>query len=98
MRLVREAETPVREFVVSAEAIYDIDATGVAILEPLLDDLDKLGVGLRFARVRTSVRDLVARTGLEARIGAENFHLTVVEAGRAFAARHGGPGLSGEEP
>lgn len=97
LRLVHEAETPVREFVVSAEAIYDIDTTGIAMLERLLDDLDASGVRLLFARVRTSVRDLMARTGLEERIGVENFHLTVVEAGRAYAARHGGPAIAEED-
>jgi SulP family sulfate permease len=96
--LVREAETPVREFVVSAEAIYDIDTTGITMLGRLLDDLDEAGVRLTFARVRTNVRRLMARTGLEERIGADNFYLTVVEAGRAYASRHRGPGIAEEEP
>ena len=63
-RLVAEAGHPVRSVVVNAEAVYDVDTTGLAVL----------------ARVRTSVRDLMRRTGLEDRIGAQNFHLTVAEA------------------
>jgi hypothetical protein len=31
----------VREFIVSAEAIHDIDTTGIAMLERLLDDFDR---------------------------------------------------------
>ena len=98
LQLTRRAESPVREFIVDAEAIYDIDTTGIAMLEQLLDDLDKDAVRLTFARVRTDVRDLMARTGLEDRIGTENFFLTVVEAGRAFARRHGGVEIDDDDP
>ena len=69
-RLVAEAGHPVRSVVVNAEAVYDVDTTGLAVL----------------ARVRTSVRDLMRRTGLEDRIGGQNFHLTVA---RPSARRRG---------
>ncbi len=52
-----------------------------------VDDLD---ARLLFARVRTSVPTLLEQTGSEQRIGSDNnFFLTVVESGRAFASRHG---------
>jgi SulP family sulfate permease len=84
-RLVTEARHPVRSVVVNAEAVYDIDTTGLAVLGRLLDDLTDAGAALVLARVRTSVRDLMRRTGLEERIGAQNFHLTVAAAVAAQA-------------
>lgn len=84
LRLVHEAKDPVRMFVVDAEAVYDIDTTGVRMLARLLDDLEPAGVRLAMARVRTSVRDMLRRTGLEDRIGSDNFYLTVVQAATAF--------------
>jgi SulP family sulfate permease len=94
LRLVREAKAPVRTFVVDAEAIYDVDTTGVRMLSRLLDDLEPSGVRFAMARVRTSVRDMLRRTGLEERIGSDGFYLTVVEAATAFDAdRPTNPGM-----
>lgn len=90
-RLVADAEHPLRSVVVNAEAVYDIDTTGLATLDRLLDDLSDAGAALVLARVRTSVRDLMRRTGLEERIGEQNFHLTVADAVGAQAAPTGGP-------
>jgi sulfate permease, SulP family len=94
LRLVHEAKAPVRTFVVNAEAIYDVDTTGVRMLSRLLDDLEPSGVRFAMARVRTSVRDMLRRTGLEERIGPDGFYLTVVEAATAFDAdRPSNPGM-----
>jgi hypothetical protein len=41
--------------------------------------------------VRTSVRDLMRRVGLEERIGEQNFHLTVADAVSAQRTPTGGP-------
>jgi sulfate permease, SulP family len=57
----------------------------LSVLGRLLDDLTDAGAALVLARVRTSVRDLMRRTGLEERIGAQNFHLTVAAAVAAQA-------------
>ena len=93
-RLVAEAGHPVRSVVVNAEAIYDVDTTGLAVLSRLLDDLTDVGAVLVLARVRASVRDLMRRTGLEERIGAENFHLTVAAAVAAPTAPSAGGGAA----
>jgi SulP family sulfate permease len=73
----------VRRVVVNAQAIYDIDTTGLATLSRLLDDLAETETTLVLARVRTSVREYMRRTGLEERIGPDNFYLTVADAVRA---------------
>jgi SulP family sulfate permease len=90
--LVAEAEHPVRVVIVNAEAIYDIDTTGLAVLGRLLDDLSDAGVTLVLARVRTSARELMRRVGLEERIGPQNFYLTVADAVGAQTIPTGGPG------
>jgi SulP family sulfate permease len=46
LRLVRESEDGVREVIVNAEAIYDVDTTGLASLERVAVELRNRGVPL----------------------------------------------------
>ncbi len=87
--LVRDAKVPVREVIVNAEGINDLDTTGIQMFERLLDDLEDQDVHLSWARVRTPLRNLMRSTGLEQRIGAGNFHLRVEDAVAAFSRRRG---------
>ncbi|HEV8372127.1 MAG TPA: sulfate permease [Actinomycetota bacterium] len=87
--LMRDAKVPVREVIVNAEGINDLDTTGIQMLERLLDDLEDQDVHLSWARVRTPLRNLMRSTGLEQRIGAGNFHLRVEDAVAAFSRRRG---------
>jgi SulP family sulfate permease len=75
--LVRSAPDPVRAVILNMEAVTDLDTTGAQVMERLLDDLGSMGVRLSLARVRTHVREMLARTGLEEKIAAENIHPTV---------------------
>jgi SulP family sulfate permease len=95
-KLVTEAQHPVRQVVVSAEGITDMDVTGAEILGRLLDDLDVLGVEFRMARVRTKMRSTLRALGLEERIGQSNFFMTVSDAASAFSGRRGD--ATGEAP
>jgi sulfate permease, SulP family len=90
LRLVHEAATPVRQVIVNAEAIYDIDTTGIRMLERLHDELAAESVRLGFARLKTRPRSLMRATGLEERIGIENFWLRVEDAASAFDAEQAG--------
>jgi SulP family sulfate permease len=87
LRLVEESEDGVREVIVNAEAIYDVDTTGLASLERVTRELRDRGVRLSMARVRTPSRHLMRRSGIESEIGAENFHLRVTEAVTAHQSR-----------
>ncbi len=78
--LVRDADAPVHDVLVNAEAITDLDTTGVEVLFRLLDDLNAAGVTLSFARVRSAVRDMMQRTGLEEKIGVDRIYLQVDQA------------------
>jgi sulfate permease, SulP family len=87
LRLVRESEDGVREVIVNAEAIYDVDTTGLASLERVALELRNRGVLLSMARVRTPLRLLMRRTGIESEIGAENFYSRVIDAVTAHQTR-----------
>jgi sulfate permease, SulP family len=97
LRLATESEDGVREIIVNAEAIYDVDTTGLASLERVTRELRDRGVRLSMARVRTSLRRLMRRTGVESAIGEENFHLRVADAVTAYEARSNNAGGNDRE-
>ncbi|MFI0366939.1 SulP family inorganic anion transporter [Actinomadura sp. 1N219] len=79
-RLTGEADPPARLVVVNAEAMYDMDTTGVQTLHRVLDDLEARGTRLALARVRAPVRELLRATGLEERIGRDRMYHRVADA------------------
>jgi SulP family sulfate permease len=85
--LVAAGDPRVRDVLVNAEAITDLDTTGVDVLSRLLEDLSAVDVTLSFARVRSPVREMMRRTGLEEKIGGERFFLQVDEAVTAVQNR-----------
>ena len=87
LELIDDALEPTRQVIVNADAIYDIDTTGLEMLERLHDDLEARSVRLVFARVKTRTRKLMRRTGLEERLGEDSFSLRVEDAVNAYAAR-----------
>jgi sulfate permease, SulP family len=96
LRLATEPEDGVREIIVNAEAIYDVDTTGLASLERVTRELRDRGVRLSMARVRTSLRRLMRRTGIESAIGEENFYQRVDDAVIAYGARSNNGGSDRE--
>ncbi|MGB0113169.1 MAG: sulfate permease [Ilumatobacteraceae bacterium] len=69
------------------ESVHDVDATGVQVLNELLDDLDRRGVGLELARVRTEIRRDLAVGGIEDRLAGDGIHLEVDDAVSAYLER-----------
>ncbi|MEV4224512.1 SulP family inorganic anion transporter [Nonomuraea sp. NPDC049725] len=86
-RLIADAEPPLREIVIDAEAVYDLDTTGVEALHRVADDCDRAGVRLSFARTRVPVRTLMRETGLDERV---RFFHRVADAVAAYRAEHPG--------
>lgn len=78
--LVAAGDPPIRAVLVNAEAITDLDTTGVDVVSRLLDDLAAEDVTLTFARVRSPVREMMRRTGLEEKVGSDRFFLQVDDA------------------
>ena len=91
LRSIDEAETPVRWFVLNAEANTEIDFTAADIVEELRAELADRGITLALARVKFEVRDDLRRAGLIDAIGAEHVFATLptaVEAYRTWAAKN----------
>lgn len=70
--LVVTADVPVRHLVLDATGIGSIDASGLAVLEEVRDDLAARGVTLWLASLRGPVRDRLERAHLLDAIGAEH--------------------------
>ena len=89
--LVVAEDPPPRYVVINAEAITDLDTTGVDVLDRLREDLDATGTGLAFARVRNPVLRMMQRTGLIERLGEDDVFLTIDIAVQELAERVSGP-------
>ncbi|MCS5700393.1 sulfate permease [Cyanobium sp. FGCU-52] len=83
-----EAEaTPVRWFVLNAEAIVEIDITAADVVLELQQGLAARGIVFGMARVKQDLYQQLIRAGLVERIGAERFFPTLPTAVAAFTAR-----------
>ena len=78
--LVAQAPTPVRWFVVDAEAITDLDYSAARSIRELLDDLAGQKVGMMFARVSPYLRSDMDRHGVTAALGETRVFTTLHEA------------------
>jgi MFS superfamily sulfate permease-like transporter len=77
---VRGAPVQARWLVFDAESINHTDSTGLEALEQLAADLERGGVGLCVARLRTRLRPVFEAFGLVERIGADRFYGSVPQA------------------
>jgi SulP family sulfate permease len=83
-KLIVTSPTPVRWFLVDAQAITDIDVTAVETLHSLHKELDGKGIKLKFAHANPPLRELLQRTGLAGEIGQESFFASVHECVAAY--------------
>lgn len=83
-------DTPerVRRLVIAAEPMTDIDTSGAAMLERLVDDLDQRGIELGFAELKGPVKDRLRDYGLYERIGFKRFYSTIGSATTHYARDH----------
>ena len=96
--VVRRAPPPVRCFLLDAETIPTLDTTGAASLDQLRIELAEEGIATAIAAATGSVRTMLDRTGLAARLGPHRMFPTVASAVEALMrapemsqgeARHG---------
>jgi len=85
--LVEHAPTPVRWFIVDADAITDLDYSAARSIRELLDDLARQKVGVIFGRVSPYLKSDMDRHGVTAAIGEARVFTTLHE---AIAAARGG--------
>jgi MFS superfamily sulfate permease-like transporter len=71
---------------VDFESVTDVDATALIATEDLIEELERAGVNLRLARVRTHILELMRTTGLDELIGHEHIYDSVHAGVDAFLA------------
>jgi high affinity sulfate transporter 1 len=69
---------------IDGESINGIDATAIIQMEELVDELKRSGIGLKFARVRSNVMEIVERTGFVETVGSHNFYISIQDAVDAY--------------
>jgi SulP family sulfate permease len=84
-RYMAEADPPVRQVLISAETINDIDTTGIDQVLKLHQELHQQGIALTFARVHSRVREMLLRSGAMDAIGADHFYDSISDGIEAFS-------------
>lgn len=86
--IVAASATPVREVLLAAEPITDIDTTASEVLCQLADELRGRGITIAFAELKGPVKDRLRRYGTYGRFGDDAFHPTLGKAVAAYLHRH----------
>jgi SulP family sulfate permease len=79
-----------RYLLVDSRGINGLDASGVEMLRGLVDRLRSNGIELAFCNIKGPVVEVMLRTGLLDKIGAERIFLTEEAALEAFEKRLAG--------
>ena len=87
-QLISDATTPIREVLVPAQQINQLDSTGANQLERLRTELEAKGISLSFVEVKSALREAMRRNGLEEKIGADHFFESIHEGVQAFLQGH----------
>jgi len=82
--LIAASSTPVRWFLLDAQAISDVDVTGADALGRLIEELDARGIEFKIARANRPLRETLARIGLSDQLGSAVLFPSVHEAIAAF--------------
>lgn len=77
----------VRHVLIDADSVNLVDTTALDALLNAVTELQSHGITVAFARVRDQVRERMQLAGVEAAVGAENFHERVTDGVRAWQAR-----------
>jgi high affinity sulfate transporter 1 len=88
-RHIDEAPSPVSEVLLPAQQINHLDSTGSAQLAALNDELQASGIRLSFAEAKTALVEMMRRTGLEEKLGADHFYESIADGVSAFLQRQG---------
>ena len=86
-QLISDAAIPVREVLVPAQQINQLDSTGANQLERLRTELEAKGISLSFVEVKNALKEAMRRNGLEEKIGADRFFESIHDGVQAFSQR-----------
>jgi SulP family sulfate permease len=82
--IIAASPTPVRWFLLDAQAITDIDVTAVESLHALRAELQQHGIALKIAHANRPFRAMLEKTGLAHEIDEKNFFSSVHECVQTF--------------
>jgi SulP family sulfate permease len=82
--LIAVSPTPVRWFLLDAQAITDIDVTAAEALHGLHEELRKKEISLKIAHANLPLRSILEKIGLASEIGESGFFPSVHECVNAF--------------
>ena len=71
---IRSTKPKLRHLLMVANGISEVDASGVEVLEMMVDRLRSAGIDVSFSAVNNSVRELMKRTGLLDKIGEDHLY------------------------
>ena len=83
-QLIAASPTPVRWFLLDAQAITDMDVTASEALHDLHQELRKKGIAFKIAHTNRPLCEILQRTGLAKEISERNFFASVHECVEAF--------------
>jgi MFS superfamily sulfate permease-like transporter len=86
LQAVADSPTPVRQLILTAEPITSVDVTAADMLRELAAKLRAASVQLRFAEMKSPVRDKLERFELLPVLGVDSFHPTLGAAVDAYVA------------
>jgi anti-anti-sigma regulatory factor len=92
---VRASDPPARAVLLDLEMTSEVDMPGAEMLAELKEKLEGQQVDLLLSRVRHPVRDLLDRSGVTQKIGAQNFHLRTIDGVLAYLGKY--PGVIGKD-
>lgn len=87
---VEVTEPKPRVVLLDCESITEVDATALIVLDELNQELERAGIDLRLARVRSHVLKLMHTTELDEEIGITHIYASVQEGVDAFLAEQPG--------
>jgi len=83
-QFIAASPSPVRWFVLDAQAITDIDVTAAEALRGLEQELAQRGIALKFAHANRPLRKVLERIGFTGELGQASFFSSIHEAVAAF--------------
>jgi SulP family sulfate permease len=86
LRSVDEAETPVRWFVLNAEAVSEVDITAADALEQLRAELERRGISVGLSRMKQELREDLATTPFLRHISPDRIFATLPTTVEAYQA------------
>ncbi len=82
--LVAQSPTPVKWFLLDAQAITALDVTAAECLYNLMKELGEKGIALKFAHANRPLKELCEHIGLKKQVGPDSFFDSVHECAQAF--------------